>query len=316
MFPYEIRPIIPEKDAADSAVLVKTCFRPWLDRENLDYLKVLREEGEYAEQHPLLTRFSPFPFKLEGVVCRDRDGKLLGLINSYDFQLNGKDCSLLANICVDPAHRKEGIAGRMLTEIERILSAEGKNDLFLQARAEKPEVISFYRRRGFSVTDYRNTWVYPAGRSCPKPGTDMRLEPVPDADRQEFAARMRETYPDTVLWNLDCKKGLFQTGTAALAANWIGSPGSRFRRVVSGSGQVLAWSAYQKMKGFADILWFIPAKDLPDGSRVPVLRYLLMKFIRKKPVRLDTSAAAGTQVWKEAGFTHMHTLAWMWKNSR
>ena len=313
MFPYDIHPIIPEKDAADSAVLIETCFRPWLDQDNLNYLRSLREEGTYAMQHPLLTRFSVFPYKLEGVVCRDHDGKLLGLINSYFFQLNGKDCCLLANVCVDPAHRGEGIASQMLEKIEEIQFSAGIRDLFLQARVQMPEVIQLYRRRNFMITDYRDTWICPAGKPLQQKDPGLRLEPVPGSDREKFRSRMAEVYPDTVLWNLDCKKGLFHTGTAALVRNWIETPSNRFRRVVNSEGQVRAWAAYQKMNGSADTLWFIPEEDLSADSRISVLQFLRSCFPGKKPLKLDTATGSDPRICKEAGFSHLQTLAWMWK---
>ena len=143
MFPYTIRPIQPEKDASDIAQLIRTSFRPWLDLENLDYLDRLQEEGLYALQHPFLTRFYSFPYKLEGVVCRDQSGVLLGLINTFFFNLNGERCCLIANVCVEPSHRKEGIASHMLTEVERMQTSDGVRNIYLQARI-LCKIIKYY----------------------------------------------------------------------------------------------------------------------------------------------------------------------------
>ena len=161
---FSLCPIIAEKDAADIAELVKSSFRPWLDQENMEYLARLQEEGLFARRHPLLTKLSSFPYKLEGVVCRDSSGELLGLINSYDFTLNDEPCCLLANVCVAASRRRGGIASRMLSEIEQICREKGIRSFFLQARLEMPEIIRFYRTRGFRVTDYRETWILPRNK--------------------------------------------------------------------------------------------------------------------------------------------------------
>ncbi|MBQ6508774.1 MAG: GNAT family N-acetyltransferase [Flexilinea sp.] len=313
MFPYDIDPIDPEKDASDITKLIRTSFRPWLDLENLDYLDRLQEEGLYAQQHPFLTRISSFPYKLEGVVCRDQSGVLMGLINTYFFSLNGRRCCLIANVCVEPSHRKEGIASRMLAEVGRMQTADGIRDIFLQARLAEPETVEFYRRRGFRVTDYRETLVSPAKKAEKPALSRFRLERVPDSDTEAFCRQMRERYPASVLWNLDYKEGLFRTGLAAEVGNMLEAPVNRFRRVVGRDGKVLAWAAWQRLSGFADRLWEIPNGSFSEQLHAEVLLFLRDSYRGKKPLKTDIPAAAYTEAYRKAGFSHMQTLAWMWK---
>ena len=313
MVPYTIHPIQPDKDAAEIAQLIRTSFRPWLDLENLDYLDRLRDEGLYALHHPFLTGFSAFPYKLDGVICRDRSGALLGVINTFFFNLNGNRCCLIANVCVEPSHRREGIASHMLTEAERMLAAEGIGNIYLQARLAVPETVAFYRHRGFRVTDYRETLVCPAGQTGSAASSRLRLERVPDSDQEAFGRMMKERYPATVLWNLDYKEGLFRTGLFAEVGNILSAPVNRFRRVVDPDGTVLAWAAWQRLGGFADRLWEIPNGILPDRIHADVLKFLRDSYRGKKPLKADIPAGEFTDAYREAGFRHMQTLAWMWK---
>ena len=313
MFPYTIRSICPEKDAAEIAQLIRTSFRPWLDLENLDYLDHLQEEGLYALGHPFLTGITSFPYKLEGVVCLDRSGTLIGLINTYFFNLNGNRCCLIANVCVEPSHRREGIASHLLTEVERMLLSEGIRNIYLQARLAAPETVAFYRRRGFRVTDYRETLVSPKEENQAPLSKRFRLERVPDADKEAFSRMMRARYPATVLWNLDYKEELFKTGLFAEVGNMLAAPVNRFRKIVDHDGTVLAWAAWQRLKGFADRLWEIPNGTLPDQIHAEVLRFLRAAYRGKKPLKTDIPAGELTDAYREAGFTHMQTLAWMWK---
>ncbi len=313
MFPYKIRPIYPEKDAFDAAKLIRISFRPWLDLENLDYLDRLQEEGLYAQQHPFLTRLSSFPYKLEGVVCRDQSGVLMGLINTYYFTLNGQRCCLIANVCVEPSHRKEGIASHMLEEVGQMQLSAGIRDIYLQARLAEPETVDFYRRRGFRVTDYRETLVSPAKQSDVQASHQFCLEQVPDSDKEVFTRLMRERYPASVLWNLDYKEGLFRTGLTAEVGNMLDAPVNRFRRVVDQDGKVLAWAAWQRLGGFADRLWEIPNGTLPEGLHTEVLVFLRNSYRGKKPLKADIPAGELTGAYRNAGFCHMQTLAWMWK---
>ena len=313
MFPYKIRPVRPEEDAADIALLVKDSFRPWLDRENMDYLSQLHREGVSALEHPFLSSLLSFPYKLDGVVCRSGSGALLGLINTYFFQLNGKRCCLIANVCVREAYRREGIASRMLEAVEKDLTAEGILDIFLQARLSAPETVVFYRRRGFCVTDCRETRVSPAGTIRRDRSFPYRLERVPGSDLPLFNRLMAARYPQTVRWNLNYKPGLFRTGPVSELMNFLESPTNRFRRAVTADGRTAAWAAWQKLGGFADALWFVPAEDLPEPSYAGLLAFLRSAYGGKRALKIDLPAGGSGGEMKAAGFSYYQTLAWMWK---
>ena len=313
MFPYTIRPVQPEKDAPGIAALVKLCFGPWLDLENVDYLNTLRKEGLYANEHPLLTKLTSFPFDLAGVVCTDKDGSLLGLINTYYFYLNGRACCLIANVCVDPSHRREGIASELLKEVSRMQPEKGIQDIFLQARLERPETIEFYRKRGFRVTDYRETWIRPVSKQTERSVPVFRAESVPAADMALFRRLFLARFPKTILWNLNYKSSLFQPGLMTDILNRIGNRPNRFFRMTGRDGQVKAWAAYQKLSGSADRLWEIPAENLSDAEYAQVLKDLGPVYKGKKPVKIDVPAGTRRDVYQDAGFKYMQTLAWMWK---
>ncbi len=313
MFPYTIRPIQPEKDAPEIAGLVKTCFGPWLDLENVEYLKSLREEGLHAAAHPLLTKFTSFPYRLEGVVCTDADGTLLGMISTYYFHLNSRLCCLIANVCVRPSHRRKGIASRMLSEIEREQASKGIRDIFLQARLSRPETIDLYRGRGFRVTDYRETWVRPASGNTAKPVSGYRLERVPASDMEDFRRLFGGRYPATILWNLNYKESLFQPGTAAEIRNRMDSSVNRFRRLTDMSGRVTAWAAWQKLSSFADMLWMVPAEGITDQEHREALTALADAYKGRKALKIDIPAGGDGNICKDAGFSYLQTLAWMWK---
>lgn len=313
MFPYKIRPVVPEKDAAAIALLVKDSFRPWLDRENLDYLEKLRREGLAALQHPFWSGLTSFPYRLDGVVCHKSSGELLGLINTYYFYLNGRQCCLLANVCVRDEYRGEGIASRMLQETERIQTEAGVRDLFLQARLSKPETVVFYRKRGFRVTDYRETWVSPKRPGRKSAHELYRLEPVSAADESVFRPLFAERYPASVLWNLNYKAGLFRTGVVSRILNFLESPVNRFRRAVDAEGRTAAWAVWQKLDGFADQLWMVPGPDVPQALHGGLLSFLRDAYAGSKPLKVDCPAGASDAGFKQAGFCYWQTLTWMWK---
>lgn len=313
MFPHTIRPIRPEEDAAEFSQLVKKNFRPWLDQDNMDYLDRLFREGISAQSHPLLTGITGFPFSLEGLVCRDINGPLLGVISTYFFLLNGRRCCLIANVCVDPAHRHEGIASRMLEEAERIRAEDGVRNFFLQARLSSPETVDFYRKRGYLVTDYREAWVAPRSSDREPLPSEYTLERVPTSDIVSFQKMLSGQYPPTVLWNLNYTERLFRTGIAAEAVNLLEAPQNRFRRVVDGQGRNFAWAAWQKLSGFADQLWMVPNGELSVPETTAVLRLLKASYKGNKALKIDVPAGGSADPFRAAGFSYWQTLAWMWK---
>ena len=273
----------------------------------------MESEGRRALRFPLLSKIFPFSFPQKGIVCAGSQGKILGVINFFDFHLNGEPCTLLANVCVDPDHRCEGIASRMLSEAERILDREGIRDLFLQARVEMKDTIDFYRKRGFRVTDYRENRILPSGSFPVKEDPDFRLEQVPGADLKTFSELMKSCYPQTVLWNLNYRPDLFSTELLTKVMIFLESPVNRFRRAVSADGKIMAWAAWQKLSGFADQMWVIPSEGLTDAEYSRTLKFLCSGYKGKKPLKIDVPVGRPAEVYVSAGLILQQTLAWMWK---
>lgn len=313
-FPYHIRPIKPEKDAEAIAQLVIKCFRPWLDADNLNYLHQLRDAGTEALAHPVWTKISGFPYNMPGMVCADKDGTIIGLLNTYSFFYKENKCCLISNVCVDPMHRREGIASRLLHEAETAKRAEDVYGLYLQARMEGPETYRFYKHNGFSATDFRDTWIYPSVRKAPACDfSEFRTGIVPSSDKEKFQKFFFLRYPETVLWNLDYSPDLFRFGKLNHLLNQFSSTINRFRSVGSKNKQTIAWGAYQQLDGTFDQLWYIPDSSLDSSQQSGILALLCNEYKGKKPLKLDAPASDPDQIFKNAGFSKQQTLVWMWK---
>ena len=313
-FPYTIRPIRPEKDAADIADLIKKSFRPWLDNENISYLEQLHKSGLNAQAHPLWTNITGFPYNLPGMVCADKEGKILGVVNSYTFYRGENKCVSIANVCVDPNHRREGIATHILREIEQSQQKEGTYGLYLQARMSNPKTIQFYKNRGYAVTDFRETWILPKGKNIQTLIPDgYQTEYVPAADKENFTKQFKIRYPDSILWNLDYSDSLFHPGRFSAIMNRLLSPGNRFLRIKEGHSSVKAWAAFQPLQGIMDQLWFIPNAGITDREKSITLGILSREYRGSNALKLDIPVGEDPEICTAAGFIKQQTLAWMWK---
>jgi ribosomal protein S18 acetylase RimI-like enzyme len=56
-------------------------------------------------------------------------------------------------LAVEPDHRQQGIATRLMDELEARLLALGCHKLNLQVRAQNTEVLELYQRLGYEVED-------------------------------------------------------------------------------------------------------------------------------------------------------------------
>ena len=313
-FPYHIRPIEPEKDAEPIAKLVLNCFRPWLDKENINYLHQLRDTGAEALAHPVWTKLSGFPYNIPGLVCTDKDGSIIGLVNTYSFFQKERKCCLISNVCVDPSHRREGIASHLLHEAESAQHTAGAYGLYLQARMEIPETYFFYKHNGFSVTDFRDTWIFPSGKTgSENEHSEFHTDIVPSSERENFQKHFQNRYPETVLWNLNYTSAIFKFGRINDLYHRLTSSVNRFRSVIGENGETKAWGAYQQLSDNFDQLWYVPMDLLDAARQIRILALLCKEYKGKKALKLDVPASESDEIFKKAGFIKQQTLAWMWK---
>jgi [ribosomal protein S18]-alanine N-acetyltransferase len=65
------------------------------------------------------------------------------------------EVSELQRIAVDPAHRRSGLATRLLEEVIVIARREGADRLLLEVREDNAGALAFYAARGFTEIDRR-----------------------------------------------------------------------------------------------------------------------------------------------------------------
>ena len=311
-FPYHIRPIDISKDAAEIAVLIRTGFRPWLDHGNLEYLNNLEKAGNDAKKNPFWTNLTGFPYSMSGVVCTDTSGTVIGTVSTSLFYLHERKCCLLTNVCVAPSHRKQGIASHMIEKIARLQSDAGTYGLYLQTRMAGTGLKDFYRKQGFSATDFRETWILPENKSI-KPSSDIHIEHVPESDSTLFRRMFEHRYPETVLWNLDYPEDLFQPGKIPDLLNRLFSSGRRFLRAIDSGSRTVTWAAFQNMNEGADVLWFIPNEDMPDTSLSDALCSICADYKGRRALKADVPAGISGKIFQQTGFARQQTLAWMWR---
>ena len=64
------------------------------------------------------------------------------------------DCVYLSRLSVLPEFRKNRIASKLIEEVERLAAISGATCVRLGVRVHLPELVAFYERRGYRVTEY------------------------------------------------------------------------------------------------------------------------------------------------------------------
>lgn len=312
-FPYLIRPVDSARDAEESAALIRECFRSWLDGENIGFLDNLAAAGKSFREKPFLWALKGgFPYEMHGIVCVDPDsGRIIGNTGVYDYPLNGVPCTLIANVCVAPAYRGQGIAARMLAEVEAEQRRRNAGGLYLQARMEVPAVINMYRVRGFKVTDYRNEWILPRGKVLPHALDGLIARQITNgaALRTCFAER----YPRSILWNLAYNPAVFDTAPLRIAERRLRGDNSGCREFVNRNGEIAGWAGWQHFPGITDTLWLIPNGQCSSEQLAALLAAAVGAYPGKNALKINTPAEDSVEVYRKAGFEILHALAWMWK---
>jgi ribosomal protein S18 acetylase RimI-like enzyme len=76
-------------------------------------------------------------------------------------------------LAVQPDHQRQGWGRRILTEAERVARLDwGARTMVLTVIAQRPELIAWYRRRGYLPTGETKPFPYGQGRV----GTPKRLD--------------------------------------------------------------------------------------------------------------------------------------------
>jgi len=73
-------------------------------------------------------------------------GRLIG----FGIMLYGDDSAHLALLAVHPAHRNGGLGTRLLAWLEKPARVAGIARIDVEARADNPLAVAFYRRQGYA----------------------------------------------------------------------------------------------------------------------------------------------------------------------
>lgn len=95
-------------------------------------------------------------FEEDSYRIKDDSGNVISEIKTYDYNIDGFDWILLADVVTSPSHRKQGLATRLIEKAyDDIKENKKEKGLYLFVKSDNQNAISLYKKLGFdNVKNY------------------------------------------------------------------------------------------------------------------------------------------------------------------
>lgn len=309
-----IRRLDVYRDLDAVADLIEDSFPIQQDADGVTYIAQMRKsarEMRYLQRLSGLANLetSALPRGLVWV----EGGRIVGNLTLIPFERGGETFHLIANVAVDRAYRRRGIA-RALTQraIADLRRKHGK-EIWLQVRADNAGAQALYRAVGFTDQLVRTTWRIRPERMTSKSGeADPSLQT--SRRRAEDWSMQRkwlaDAYPAKMRWNLPVEFTRFEPGALQAVSNFM--HGVRLRHwSVRREEQLMGVASWQRTATFADNLW-LAMDPATEAKALPVLlRYVLRRRPAGHPLSIDYPMDRNPEIFQRLGFHNFRTLIWM-----
>ena len=160
--PSQLRSFDVRKDLDAVANLVETCFADTLDEDGRRYVNHMHAASRnpgYLRWAMAVAENTPMPFS--GFVWEE-NGYLAGNLSLIPYKYRGRRCYLIANVAVDPAYRRRGIARALTNAAIEHARTRAIDEVWLHVRSENTAALNLYQSLSFKEQAQRTTWEFKA----------------------------------------------------------------------------------------------------------------------------------------------------------
>lgn len=311
-----LRPFDVSKDLTAVAGLVEACFANTLDEDGRRYVSQMHA----AARNPRYLRWAMsvadnFPMPFSGYVWEE-NGYLAGNLSLIPYKNQGRRCYLIANVAVDPAYRRKGIARALTNKAIEHARKGGADEIWLHVRDENTAAQNLYRSLGFKERAQRTTWeIKPksqkiiASQLNQRPNGIEVAKPQPDHWAQ-YRHWLDSVYPPQLTRHQHFNPTALRPGligsiyrflTATQIQQWATLQGDQLIGV-------LAWQPHSKN---ADHLWLACSQENDATVITALAPNLHQDLVNRRRMLLDFPAGRAILAFHEAGFHIQQTLIWM-----
>ena len=312
--PYKIRKLDLRFDQLAVADLIERAFGEYIDPDGKSYLDRIRQAARDRKSVQWLQGSNEMiSYPLFGYVCENQRGEIIGNLSLIPFERNGKWIYLIANVAVDEAWRRQGIARQLTSTAINHLSQQGVQAVWLQVREENEAAVNLYKSFGFNEFARRTTWIKTRGigGTTEQPFGTITIEKRKAKHWLQHAQLLHRIYPQDAAWNLNLKIQDFAPGLLPVVKSTIFFSDLE-HYVAKRDHQVIGFASWQARKLYADTIWLALYAEEEERALCPLLSVLENNLRNKqKPITINYPAHRNAHAFSACGYTPMNTLIWM-----
>ena len=301
------------RDLNSVADLIEQCFAETLGIDGKRYIQQMRT----AARNPRFLRWASsvseyVMLPLTGFVWEEH-GQIVANLSLIPFNAATGRIYLIANVAVDPYHRRRGIAKALTEAALGYARSRRVRTVWLHVRADNPPAIQLYQSMGFAERARRTNWRKRNDYWPEEVIPDTRIRQRRSSHWTSQHAWLQRLYPQELGWNIPLSLDLLRPGLRGALRRLL--TGLEVRQwAVEREGQLLGVLAWQRSRTQADHLWLAAP---PEGEELAVKA--LIGQVRKllpahRRVALDFPAGRAVQALEAIGFVPEQTLIWMRTN--
>ncbi len=312
----QLRPFDVRKDLNAVADLIETCFADTLDEDGRRYVNQMHAAARnlgYLRWALAVAENAPMPFS--GFVWEE-NGYLAGNLSLIPYKYQDKRCCLIANVAVDPAYRRKGIARSLTNSAIEHARKRGIDEIWLHVRSENESAMIMYQSLGFVERAQRTTWeIKPrsqnrvASQTNTEP-TDLSISRPQRRYWDQYRRWLRDIYPPELTWHQPFHLTALQPGLLGSVYRFF--TGRHIRQWAAQQGQrhigILTWQPHTK---HADHLWLASSADNEERVIAALLPVARRQLARRRRIILDYPAGRAILALHDQGFRIQQTLIWM-----
>ncbi len=312
--PPQIRLFDPRRDLEPVANLIESCFADTLDQDGRRYIQQMRA----VARNRGLRRWSVFgaranPMIPSGFVWEE-NGTVVGNLSLVPVVYRGRIFYLIANVAVDPAYRRQGIATMLTQAALRKTRGRRGASTWLHVRDDNQAAQALYTKLGFERRATRTTWCVQPGHLRGEAPSGYRVVPRHSRYWPSHRSWLDQNYPAGLRWHFNLNPLAMRPGFWGALNRFLGEIEIRHWAVLRGE-QLLGVLSWQRSWGSRDRLWLAAPQGQDEVILRAALPYLRYEPALKRPMALDYPAGRAQSALAEAGFTPKNTLIWMEVNS-
>ncbi|MFO7663216.1 MAG: GNAT family N-acetyltransferase [Chloroflexota bacterium] len=147
-----VRPTDLTRDLPQIVELLRKVFGETLDSDDRRWL----QDANHGAMPDFLYRFNPAAARLANGFVWESGGRIVGNVTILPTKAWGR--FLVANVAVDPNHRREGIARRLMQTVAESLRSRGGRTILLQVVKDNTAAIELYRSLEYQNVGTMTTW--------------------------------------------------------------------------------------------------------------------------------------------------------------